>query len=73
MKFKSKAHMAQELINGKRFFYLYDGHRIAEIYYDAKAIGSPFRNRSIALKGSEMKSSWDDWNKDIWEEVEYPE
>jgi hypothetical protein len=61
--------MAQELISGKRFFLLHDGaHRIAEIYYDAKAMGSPFRIRSMP-KGSEMKSSWDDWGKDIWEEI----
>lgn len=72
MKFDSKAHMTQALISGKRFFLLYDGaHRISEIFYDDRALGSPFRIRSLAdKKGSDMKSSWDDFNKDIWEDVD---
>jgi hypothetical protein len=59
MKFKSKAHMAQELMSGKRFSDDID----VVVYYDEK-LPNPFRYGS-----NEMIGIWDDYNKDIWTEV----
>jgi hypothetical protein len=59
MKFKSKAHMAQELMAGKRFADDID----VVVYYDEK-LPNPFRYGS-----NEMLSIWDDYSKDIWTEV----
>jgi hypothetical protein len=58
MKFESKAHMAQELINGKRF--TNNGEFV--IYYDPTHV-NPFRCNS-----DEMSHIWDTYYLDIWAE-----
>jgi hypothetical protein len=58
MKFDSKAHMAQELINGKRF----TGNSEFVIYYDPTRV-NPFRCNS-----DEMNHIWDAYYLDIWDE-----
>jgi hypothetical protein len=59
MRFNSKAHMAQELMSGKRFADDID----VIVYYDEK-LPNPFRYGS-----NEMNGIWDDYNKDVWTEV----
>jgi hypothetical protein len=59
MKFESKAHLAQELIKGKRF--TNNGEFV--IYYDPTHV-NPFRCNS-----GEMSHIWDAYYLDIWEEV----
>jgi hypothetical protein len=59
MKFNSKAHMAQELIAGKRF----KDNAGFVIYYDEKLI-DPFR-----CGEDELRDAWCDYNRDIWTEV----
>lgn len=61
MKFDSKAHMAQELLAGKRFRNQRSGR---DIYFDDTE-EVPFRYGTI-----HTKAIWDDFDKDIWEEVE---
>jgi hypothetical protein len=58
MKFDSKAHMAQELISGKRF----TGDSEFVIYYDSKHV-NPFRCNS-----DEMSGIWNSYCLDIWVE-----
>jgi hypothetical protein len=59
MKFESKAHMAQELMSGKRF--TNNGEFV--IYYDPTRV-NPFRCNSY-----EMSHIWDAYYLDVWEEV----
>jgi hypothetical protein len=59
MKFNSKAHLAQELIAGKRF----KTNSCVVIYYDEK-YPNPFRHGS-----GEMHDMWNAYCKDIWTEV----
>jgi hypothetical protein len=67
MKFESKAHMAQELLSGKRF-----RTAEAEIFYSEKQL-QPFRFRMLNWDHSApIESSWLNFNKDIWEEVKTP-
>jgi hypothetical protein len=60
MKFESKAHMAQELIAGKRFI-----NKTGEVlHYDGNRPYSPFR-----LGENSMNVSWENYNQDIWTEI----
>jgi hypothetical protein len=59
MKFESKAHLAQELIKGKRF----TNNEEFVIYYDPKCV-NPFRCNS-----DEMSHVWEAYYLDIWTEV----
>jgi hypothetical protein len=59
MKFESKAHMAQELMSGKRF--TNNGEFV--IYYDPTRV-NPFRCNS-----DEMSHIWDAYYLNIWEEA----
>jgi hypothetical protein len=61
MKFESKAHMAQELLTGKRF--AHRGKPDEVIYYDECQI-NPFRFGDI-----KMVTVWESWKDDVWEEV----
>jgi hypothetical protein len=63
MKFNSKAHMAQELIAGKRF----ENHVGGVIFYDASSY-NPYR-----YDEDEMSGVWDTYCKDIWTEIECEE
>ena len=70
MKFESKAHMAQELAAGKRYSRQFFGD---VIYFDSSK-NDPFRvdsskDKPYPVVGARMVSTWDDWDKDIWEEV----
>jgi hypothetical protein len=60
MKFDSKRHMAQALLEGRRF----KNPRGVVIYYDAN-LQNPFRCGLDA-----MDRAWEDYIYDIWEEVE---
>jgi hypothetical protein len=59
MKFESKAHMAQELMAGKRFTY----RDLGVVFFDEYE-PYPFRHEN---KG--MSLLWTEFNKDVWEEV----
>ncbi len=59
MKFESKAHMAQELITGKRF--TYNGFGV--IFFDEQE-KYPFRYEEEVLL-----SFWGEFDKDVWDEV----
>jgi hypothetical protein len=63
MKFKSKAHMVQELIAGKRFLDT-ESRDKSIIYYDPDA-PSPFRYGNLS-----MAAVWNRFYKDIWQEIE---
>lgn len=63
MKFESKAHMAQELMAGKRFAHRGNPHDV--IYYDEREV-NPFRFGHI-----KMMTVWDAWMDDVWEEVKH--
>lgn len=60
MRFESKAHMAQELLSGKRF----RNKAGTIIHYNENKSYSPFR-----IGEDSMSSTWDTYIKDIWEEV----
>jgi hypothetical protein len=61
MKFDSKAHMAQELIAGKKF----TSHLGGTIHYDpSEDLTCPFRYGDKSIGGV-----WELYNRDIWEEV----
>jgi hypothetical protein len=60
MKFKSKAHLAQELIAGKRF--TNNGKFV--IYYD------PTHTNPFRCNTHKMESIWELYDKDIWTEIE---
>jgi hypothetical protein len=62
MKFKSKAHMAQELIAGKRF----KTSAGTIIYYNDELV-NPFR-----CEEDEMSGIWDSYILDIWTELKSP-
>jgi hypothetical protein len=59
MKFESKAHMAQELMAGKKFRNTYGDI----IHYDSSQV-VPFM-----FESEPMLLIWDAWEDDIWEEV----
>jgi hypothetical protein len=60
MKFKSKAHLARELISGKRFM-----TRAGTVIHYNDEFSNPFR-----CEEDEMRGIWDSYNLDIWTEIE---
>jgi hypothetical protein len=65
MKFESKAHMAQELIAGRRF----RNNDNAEIFYSENR-SQPFRVDNINWEDSvPMSSFWSCFDQDVWTEV----
>jgi hypothetical protein len=61
MRFRSKRHMAQELLAGKRF----KNKSGLVIYYNERFL-NPFRCNTKSIM-----DVWEDYDKDIWEEVKY--
>lgn len=70
MKFESKAHMAQELMAGKRFTTKQlDGETVTVFYDEATEGASPFTIKYDDVECA-MSSEWDSFCLDIWTEVE---
>jgi hypothetical protein len=63
MKFDSKKHMAQALLEGRRF----KNKAGTLLHYDESKPYSPFRIGEVSAS-----AQWDSYNEDIWEEVPRP-
>jgi hypothetical protein len=66
MKFESKTHLTQELLNGKCFANCYGNM----IHYDESSLNNPFRVSYASMdESSPMTSEWDEFDQKVWVEV----